>query len=367
MPAHSTPAASDADPSSGPPSGAAAAAAWVRRWLVALLVGSYLLAAFAPGPGRWLRELSWSAGGVGGGARFSLVMVGVLLFCGAASVRLERLREPLRRPLAILATLLAAWALPIGLVSAWGTAAAGWLAPEEAAALAVGIALAGAMPVANSAVAWTHQSGGALAWALALVLVSISVCPWVSPLALRAMGLSLSGAVAVEAGTLVTRFTGGVFIVWVLGPTLVGLAARRVAGDRVFDRAAPWLSMSSAAALLLLNYANAAVALPSVVAEPRAGVLITTLAAALTLPAAGAAVAWPLARALRGSRATRAAWAYSLGMKNTGLALGLAGATLGDRPTAVLAILAVTLTQHAVAAAVHRVLWRDRRADAGGA
>lgn len=342
-----------ADPA---PAGLVAVAAWVRRWLVGLLVGSYALAALVPGPGVWLRELSF--GPAPESVRFSLVMVSVLLFCGAVSIESSKLRELAGRMRELGVALVGVWAPPVLVVAAWAVIADWWLEPTEAAALVIGLALAGAMPVANSAVAWAHQSGGSLVWALGLVVVSISVCPWVTPVVMRLMGLAWSGAEAAHAGLLVTRFTGLVFAIWVLGPTLVGFLARWATGSERVTAAKPALTLTSAAALLLLNYANAATALPSLVSEPDWALLATTVLAASTLPISGAVVGVVISRLARVARPARLAWAYSLGMKNTGLALGLAGVTLGDQPIAVLAILAVTLTQHAVAGAVHSVASR---------
>lgn len=335
----------------------AAAAAWVRKWLVGLLLGSYVLAALVPTPGAWLAGLGVSDGATA--VRFSLVMVGILLVTGAMAVDLTKLRELPQHPLALLVALAGVWTPPLAIVAAWSTLAPAWLSAPEAASLVVGLAFAGAMPVANSAVGWTHQSGGSLVWALGLVVLSICLCPWVTPLVLGGMGLALTGANATQAGLLVSRFSGVVFVVWVLGPTLLGLVLRAAIGPRRIEPLTPWLTIVSATALLLLNYANASTALPKVLAEPDWGLLATTLVAATALPVVGALVAWPISILARVSRGGRVAWAYSLGMKNTGLALGLAGATLGDQPVAILAILAVTLMQHVVAGAVHAIAARS--------
>ena len=340
-------------PDNPPTPPGATVAAWLRRWLVWLLLGSYILAALVPAPGVWLADL-----GARDGVSFSLVMVGVLLTAGAMAVNLGKLRELPRHPLALLMALAGVWAPPLAVVGLWSILAPAWLSGPEAASLAVGLAFAGAMPVANSAVAWTHQSGGSLAWALGLVVLSICLCPWVTPLVLRLMGLTLAGDNAAQADLIVSQFSGAVFLVWVLGPTLLGLATRTAIGSRRVETLTPRLTIVSATALLLLNYANAATALPKVLAEPNWRLLATTLVAAVALPVAGALVAWPLSVLGRVSRGGRVAWAYALGMKNTGLALGLAGATLGEQPVAILAILAVTLMQHIVAGAVHAIAAR---------
>lgn len=341
-------------PDNSPPPPGAPLAAWLRRWLVWLLLGSYVVAALLPAPGIWLSGLS-----AGESVSFSLVMVGVLLTAGAMAVNVRKLRELPRHPVALLTALAGVWAPPILVVGLWSILAPAWLSGPLAASLVVGLAFAGAMPVANSAVAWTHQSGGSLAWALGLVVLSICLCPWVTPLVLSLMGQTLAGDSAAEADVLVSRFSGAVFVVWVLVPTLLGLALHAALGARRIEKLTPGLTIVSAAALLLLNYANAATALPKVLAEPDWRLLATTLVAAVTLPVAGALVAWPLSLLGRVSRRGRLAWAYSLGMKNTGLALGLVGATLGDQPVAILAILAVTLMQHVVAGAVHAIAARS--------
>ncbi len=341
-------------PDNSPPPPGASLAAWLRRWLVWLLLGSYVLAALVPAPGTWLTGLR-----SGEGVSFSLVMVGVLLLTGAMAVNVGKLRELPRHPVALLTALAGVWGPPVVVVALWSILAPACLPGPLAASLGVGMAFAGAMPVANSAVAWTHQSGGSLAWALGLVVLSICLCPWVTPLVLGLMGQTLAGASAAEADLLVSRFSGAVFVVWVLVPTLLGLGLHAALGGHRVERLAPRLTIASAAALLLLNYANAATALPNVLAEPDWRLLGTTLVAAVTLPVAGAAVAWPLSVLGRVSRRGRVAWAYSLGMKNTGLALGLVGATLGDQPVAILVILAVTLMQHVVAGAVHAIAARS--------
>lgn len=327
---------------------AASAAAWISRRLAWVLLACYAAAALLPAPGVWLSDL-----GSGGPVRFSLAMVGVLLFCGAAGVELGRLRELPRRPGGLGLGLFGVWAPALAVVAVWSRLSDACLGPEVAAPITVGLALAAAMPVANSAVAWAHQSRGSLVWALGLVLLSITLCPWVTPALLRLAGIALSGAGASAADQALGRFGGVVFVVGVLAPTVLGLAVRAAVGARRSAVAAPWLAIASASALLLLNYANASTALPRVLDHSRWPVLALTLVAAATLPLAGTLCAWPLAVAARVGARGRVAWMYALGMKNTGLALGLAGATLGDRPLAVLAILAVTLLQHLVAAGVH--------------
>lgn len=341
------------------PSPIVALADFVRRRLVWLLVGVYALAALLPGPGLALRELeftAWSPGGTS--ARFSLWMVAVLLFSGAVSTDFRKLSELARRPGALGLALVGIWLPPLLLVAAWGAIAAWWSPGEASAGVLLGIALAAAMPVANSAVGWTQQSGGSLVWALGLVVLSISLSPWVAPWLLWLMGLTLSTSDAQQVELLVARFSGAVFVVWVLAPTLLGFAVRSLVGEKRIEGAKPFLLLATAASLLLLNYANGAVALPRVVSEPNWPLLGATIAVALSLPVTGLLVGWCWAPLVGLPRRGRTAWAYALSMKNTGLALSLAdtafdGTALGGQSAAILVILVATLAQHGVASIAH--------------
>ena len=60
-----------------------------------------------------------------------------------------------------------------------------WSMAQSTAGLLVGLALVASMPVANSSVGWTQLVRGNLALSLALVLVTIFLCPWVTPWMLR--------------------------------------------------------------------------------------------------------------------------------------------------------------------------------------
>ena len=115
-----------------------ATAAWVRRWLVVLLIGSYALAAIAPGPGLWLRGLA--LGDSPASVRFSLLMVSVLLFCGAISIDGSRLHELTGRLRGVGLALFGVWGPPIALVAAWSapatrrrapTSSCGWPRPSR--------------------------------------------------------------------------------------------------------------------------------------------------------------------------------------------------------------------------------------------
>jgi BASS family bile acid:Na+ symporter len=207
------------------------------------------------------------------------------------------------------------------------------------------------MPVANSSVGWTQNANGNLGLALALVVFSIVLCPWVTPNLLNLLGMSLSPNERADCEDLVNQFSGWFFIVWVILPTAAGLAFRYLMTPRRVEIASKWFILASAAALLLLNYINSALVLPGIRANSLALVAATAaLAAALSI--VGLVLAWILARMVVVKPATQAALMFGLSMKHTGLALTLAGAVLADQPLAILIIVLATLTQHLLAGVV---------------
>jgi BASS family bile acid:Na+ symporter len=151
---------------------------------------------------------------------------------------------------------------------------------------------------------------------------------------------------------LVNRFSGKFFIVWVILPTALGFAVRALAGRARVERADGWIVMASVAALLILNYVNAALALPEIWQHSQPAVLATTLLLAVCLSAVGLACGWLIARVARLPRDATLALDFALSMKHTGLALVLAGAVLADQPLAIFIIVLATLVQHLLAGIV---------------
>jgi predicted Na+-dependent transporter len=127
------------------------------------------------------------------------------------------------------------------------------------------------------------------------------------------------------------------------------------------DRVRNQFVLASAAALLVLNYINAAIALPYL-RESGVMVVAITTALALAVCTVGLAAGWLMARLLRLPHDMRTALLYSLSMKHTGLALVLAASVLANQPVAILMIVLATLTQHLCAAFVQWILQRGTAA-----
>jgi BASS family bile acid:Na+ symporter len=236
---------------------------------------------------------------------------------------------------------------------------AGFLVPSvvgghATTGMLAGLALVATMPVANSSVAWTQNTDGNLALSLALVVLSIALSPLLTPRLLSLVSTSLPPGDEAFCRQLVDRFSGAFFIGWVVVPTAAGIACRFLFTPQRVSLVADWLALASAAALLVLNYVNSALALPKISGSP-APLLVTTAALAAALGVVGLVLGWLIARWLRLSQPIRNALLFGLSMKHTGLALVLSGVVLADQPLAILIIVLATLTQHLLAAVVQ---WR---------
>jgi BASS family bile acid:Na+ symporter len=335
-------------------------ARFVERHFLWLLVGCYVLATLWPQPGLVMKQWEWSPGTLANQPlTLSLLLLAVMLLIAAMLTDLQRIRSIFQNPLLLCLALVAVWLGPALLV-----VVAGWVVPwavggQATVGLLVGLALVAAMPVANSSVGWTQSAAGNLALGLALVVISISLSPWATPHLLSWLGMSLSPAERAYCEQLVTNFSGLFFIVWVLLPTAAGFACRYLATPQRVAAAENWLALTSAAALLILNYINSALALPKV-RESSPSLLVATAVLAAALSVVGLVCGWAIARLLRLPGETRSALMFGLSMKHTGLALILAGAVLHGQPLATLMIVLATLMQHLLAGLVH---WRLQHLD----
>jgi BASS family bile acid:Na+ symporter len=339
-------------------------ALWVRRHFLWLLLSCYALAAMWPAPGIAMRRWpDWGFSDVS--LSLPLILLTVMLFSAALLTDLSQIRLVSRHPVVLLIALVLVWLGPAVLALA-----SGWIVPwavdsQSTNGLFVGLALVATMPVANSSVGWTQNASGNLGLALALVVLSITLSPLVTPGLLNLLGMSLSAVERADYERLVNEFSGIFFIVWVVLPTAAGLAVRYLlAQDRVASMGA-WFALASAASLLLLNYINSALALPRI-HESSTSLLAATAFLAVALSVVGLVLGWALAWLLRLKPQTRSALMFGLSMKHTGLALILAGAVLADQPIAIFMIVLATLVQHLLAGVVQ---WIDQRIGnaAGGA
>jgi BASS family bile acid:Na+ symporter len=291
-------------------------------------------------------------------ARLSLpvLLLAVLLFNAGIGARAGGLAGLARRPWPLLAGLAANLAVPVGFIYLVSQGMRVWHNPEEVQQILVGLALVASMPIAGSSAAWSQNADGDLALSLGLVLLSTLLSPLTTPAALHAVGAMASGEYAQSLHELASSGSGVFLAVCVALPSLLGLAARRAAGEARAEAARPALKLANSLILVLLNYSNACVSLPQALAELDWDFLAVILCLASALCVASFAAGWAVARLLRAGPAQVASLAFGLGMSNNGTGLVLASMALASQPRVLLPIIFYNLVQHLVAACVDRAL-----------
>jgi BASS family bile acid:Na+ symporter len=332
------------------------AAEFVHHHFLALLIAAYALAAVCPGPG--LAAKGWVVAEVGEiGFTLPMLVLAGLLFNAGLGAAAGELAAVARRPGTILAGLTANLLVPLVFVVLLGVGLRLWHNSEEVRSLLLGLAVVAAMPVAGSSAAWAQNASGNVALSLGLVVGSTALSPLTTPLVFRAFG-----AIADDAGADAMRVMGGpetgLFLtLCVVVPSAAGLLVRGAAGGRV-ARLKPGLKLANAAALLGLCYANAAVALPRVVAEPDWDFLALILGAAAGLCGVAFTAGWAVARVLRVGEPERRSLVFGLGMSNNGTGMVLASTAFAALPWAAVPVLTYNLVQHVVAGGISRSLGR---------
>ena len=342
---------------------------FLHRHLLWFLLASCAAAAFWPAPGLWLRDLSLGEYDLlqeDTRVTLPMALLALLLLNAGLGVQTAQLRNLLRRPLPLVAGLLANLLIPLAYLFAVTQGMRLWHNPDEVQDILVGLALVAAMPIAGSSTAWSQNSNGNLALSLGLVLFSTLLSPLTTPAALHAVGLIAQGDRAAELHALAGYGTGAFLLLCVLAPSLLGILVHALAGGSRVAAARPHLKLVNSVNLLLLSYANAAVSLPQTVADPDWDFLAVTLALVVALCALAFASGWAVARLLGVDFGRRVALMFGLGMNNNGTGLVLASMSLAAHPAVLLPIIFYNLSQHLVAGGVDFVLARTPAYQAAG-
>jgi BASS family bile acid:Na+ symporter len=333
-------------------------AAWcshfVHRHFLWFLIGSYAAAAVWPGLGRWIRDVSFGEIDLfreRTSVTLPMVMLALLLANAGLWVETSGLRQLMRHPLVLVAGLGANLAVPVAYVFGVNQALRLWHDPAEVQSLLVGLALVAAMPIAGSSTAWSQIVNGDLTLSLGLVVFSTLLSPLTTPTALHLVGLLATGDYAEELHNLAASGTGPFLTLCVVVPSALGICGRRAVGGYRIDAARHPLKLFNSLNLLLLNYANASLALPRVLAQPDPDFLALTLGIVVGLCVGAFASGWLVARLLGVDRAQRSALVFGLGMNNNGTGLVLASVALADYPRVMVPIIVYNLVQHLVAGA----------------
>jgi BASS family bile acid:Na+ symporter len=334
----------------------------IHQRFIWLVIGSYAVAAFFPGPGLWIRDLSLGTIPVfheSTHVTLPVLMLAFLLLNAGLGVQTGQLRNLLRHPLALVGGLAANLLIPIAFVFCLTQGMRFWHNADEVQNILVGLALVASMPVAGSSTAWSQNANGDLALSLGLVLFSTFLSPLTTPLALHSVGLMASGDYAEDLHALAVGGTGGFLAVAVILPSALGILLHGMISEAKIAHAKPLLELTNSANLLLLNYSNASVSLPQSVADPDWDFLAVILVIVVALCLLAFASGCLLARLLQADDAQRTSLMFGLGMSNNGTGLVLASMALADHPRVLLPIIFYNLVQHLVAGSVDFLLSRS--------
>ncbi len=308
-----------------------------------LLLGCYALAIAFPAAGDWLRETVVAENLLfGSSLKIPLLLLSVLFFnIGTDLARQGRKSQATVSSVGIVVA--GGWLVPVILL--WITRPLFAQAlPDWTHELFIGLVLVTAMPIANSSTAWAHNLGGDVGHSVLSLIWSTLLAPIVSALIVSWLWLEGSQGTGLKE-TLSTQILTGLFCCVVL-PIAIGALVARLRhrpDDRPNGDVGKLLNM---AILLILNYSNAALALPQAFRQRQFGPLLlafgcVTLTCACSLGAARLISKW---RKWSMPLATSAA--LSMSMKNTGTVLVLAGSVLTPGSMAILVIVGYTLVQH---------------------
>jgi len=341
-------------------------AAFLHHRLLWLLVAAYALAGVAPEAGLWLRSANLGTASLfGQGTVLSLpsLMLALLLFNAGLGVEPDRLRNLFRTSGVLVAGLAANMLVPLVFIAGLSITLSLWHNPTEVQYILVGLALIASMPVAGSSTAWSQNANGDLALSLGLVVGSTVFSPLTTPAMLHAVGWVAEGTFADCLHRLAASGTSSFLFAFVMAPSLLGIFTRCLLGGGPLKRAKPGLKVVNSATLLLLCYANAAVALPRTFANPDWDFLAVMLVIVTSLCLVGFAAGFALSAWFGADAGRRASLMFGLGMTNNGTGLVIATTALGHMPDVMLPVIFYNLVQHVVAAFADTVM---RPADTAG-
>jgi bile acid:Na+ symporter, BASS family len=334
---------------------------FLHHRLLWLVIAAYLLAGVAPAPGLWMRSTSFGAVRLGStpiSASLPSVLLATLLVNAGLGVELRRLRELCLSSGVLIAGLVTNLLAPLVFIAAISVTLTRWHNPTEVQYILVGLALISSMPIAGSSTAWSQNSNGDLALSLGLVVGSTILSPLTTPAVLHAVGWVAEGTFANCLHELAAGNASSFLVTFVMAPSLLGIAGRWLIGDSV-SRVRPALKLVNSVVLLILCYANAAVALPKTFANPDWDFLAVMLVIVTGLCVIGFAAGLGLATWFGADRGRRASLMFGLGMTNNGTGLVLATSSLAHLPDVMLPVIFYNLVQNVVAAMFQR--WGNQR------
>jgi BASS family bile acid:Na+ symporter len=331
---------------------------FLHHHFLKLLILSYLVAAFLPAPGLWLRERSlgdWRMGPKTIHFLLPSLLLSGLLFNAGLGLKVEQVLRIGRSPAVLVAGLAVNTLVPLLFIAAVAAGMSGWHDRSEVQCILLGLALVASMPVAGSSTSWTQNTNGDLALGLGLVLGSTLLSPFMAPLSLELMSRVTEGEYRGLLLSLGGAGTGYFLAAFVLCPTILGLLVRQLIANDRWQKLMPAVKSLNTSILLTLCYSNAAVSLPEVVINPDWDFLAATCGIVIVMCVLGFAAGALVSKICRSPGEQRTALMFGLGMNNNGTALVIASLTFAGYPRVLLPVIFYNLVQHLIAGFVARM------------
>jgi BASS family bile acid:Na+ symporter len=339
---------------------------FIHKHLLGLLLAMYAIAIYFPGPGNRIRELHLWHIQSGPQLTLPMLMLAFLLFSAGLGIRTSEVKNVSRSLQTILAGLLANLVIPLIFVALCALLGKVWHSNRELQIMLVGLAVIGSMPIAGSSATWAQNSEGNLTISLGLVVFSTLFSPVTSPIGFRVSSLLTQGEYSQDLSLLSRGSTTQFLILSVAIPSILGIGIRLAFGEKRIRALASAAKFFALLDLLVLNYSNAAVALPQAFRKPDYDFLALLICVTTLLCIIGFGGGLLVARFLKIDGTDRASLVYGLGMNNNGTGLVLVTSQLGNHPMVLLPIILFNLEQQIIAAAAGTFLMRrhERRAPA---
>ena len=329
---------------------------YLHRHLIGCLVLAYVLGALWPTAGLAIRHSTWGTLWPGGAeVTFLKVLLAAMLFNAGLAMGLTQLRQLNRNRTTLLAAWFVGFTVPLifVVIIAGGIRAFSDFNPFTSSMIA-GLAVLVAMPAAGSSMAWSQNADGNLVVSLGMVILSTLASPLTALIAFRTaasvMPATWAASVLPATSEAITVFLA----LWVILPAMLGMAVRSLVGSDSIERARPYIKIVNLSCLLILNYANAALSLPSLLTDPAPVQLVAIILSTCALSFVALAAAGILARLLHLDVPMQASLYFGTAMKNNGAGLVLVASTLAVPGPVLLPIIVYNLVQHLSAALVDR-------------
>jgi len=333
---------------------------FLHRHLLWFLVAAYILAVNSPGPGLWIRHISFGEIIIlqkKTDISLLMAMLAILMFNAGLGLKLTHLRNILQIKYALLAGLTANLVIPIIYIFCISIVMNHfWHNTLETQYIIVGLALVVSMPIAGSSTAWAQNANGNLVLSLGLVFFSTIFSPIVTPEAFHLFGEMASSEYELVLQNLAANGSGMFIGLWVVLPALLGFIAHLIISDSWQTKLLPYIKLINCIVLVLLCYSNAAISLPQAIANHNYNFLAVTLVISTGLCAILFVAGYILGRIIKLNLADRVSLMFGLGMSNNATGLVFASILLSSYPTIMVPMIFYNLAQHIAAGTLREIM-----------